>query len=411
MVGGFQARMGPWRARPGSRKAFPTLGCEEDHVVSVLVDTESMRWNSRGHDVPGPPPVRLSANPGYWGTYATPAQELAFAVEAERLGFDAIWVGEPYGNDAATVLAWYAGATTRLRLGTAVLAIPGRTPAMTAQTAATLDALSGGRLLLGLGLSGPQVSEGWHGVRFDRPLTRTREYVDVVRLALRSERVRYDGATLQLPLPDSAGKPLKLILRPLRPEVPVYLAALGPQSVRLCGEVSDGWLPWFWSPEHADDLSLPLREGAARGGRDVAQIDVAPQVVVRVDEDERAARDAVRDVVALYVGGMGSKEQNFYHRLVSSYGFEAEAVEVQELYLSGRKAEAAARLSDELIDAVCLVGSMARVADRLQAYAKAGATTLVGIPWASTAEDRLAQLRLLAEAGERSGVVTGQGTG
>jgi F420-dependent oxidoreductase-like protein len=354
--------------------------------------------------------MRLSANPGYWGAFATPQQELAFAVEAERLGFDAIWVGEPYGNDAATVLAWYAGATTRLRLGTAVLAIPGRTPAMTAQTAATLDALSGGRLLLGLGLSGPQVSEGWHGVRFDRPLARTRDYVEVVRLALRSERVRYDGPTLQLPLPDSAGKALKLILRPRRAEVPVYLAALGPQSVALCGEIADGWLPWFWCPEHADELAGPLRDGAARAGRHVPEADVAPQVVVRVDEDADAARDAVRDVVALYVGGMGSKEQNFYHRLVSSYGFEAEAVEVQELYLSGRKAEAEARLSDELIGAVCLVGSPARVADRLQAYAKAGATTLVGIPWGSSAEDRLAQLRLLAEAGERSGVVTGQGS-
>src|SRR3954454_23679594 len=167
--------------------------------------------------------VKISANPGYWGTYATPAQELAFAVECERRGFDAIWVGEPYGNDAATVLAWYAGATTRLRLGTAVLAMPGRTPAMTAQAAATLDALSGGRLLLGLGLSGPQVSEGWHRVRFDRPLTRTREYVDVVRMALRHERVQYDGDTLQLPLAGGSGKPLKLILRPVRRDVPIYL--------------------------------------------------------------------------------------------------------------------------------------------------------------------------------------------
>jgi F420-dependent oxidoreductase-like protein len=309
-------------------------------------------------------------------------------------------VGEPYGNDAATVLAWYAGATTRLRLGTAVLAMPGRTPAMTAQTAATLDALSGGRLLLGLGLSGPQVSEGWHGVRFDRPLTRTREYVDVVRMALRSEHVQYDGETVQLPLPDGPGKSLKLILRPVRREVPLYLAALGPQSVRLCGEIADGWLPWFWCPEHASSLAAPLVES----GRDLSAFDVAPQVLVRIDDDEDAARDALRDVVALYVGGMGSREQNFYHRLVVSYGFADAAREVQELYLAGDKRGAAARLPGELIDAVCLVGSPARVADRLQDYAAAGASTVVGIPWASSAEDREAQLRLLAEAGEKAGV-------
>ena len=349
----------------------------------------------------------LASNPGYWGTLATPREELAFAVASERLGFDALWLGEPYGNDAATVLAWYAGATSRLRLGTAVLAMPGRTPAMTAQTAATLDALSDGRLLLGLGLSGPQVSEGWHGVPFDRPIARTREYVEVVRMALRRERLVFDGSTVQLPLPDGPGKPLKLILLPLRPAVPVYLAALGPQSVRLCGEVADGWLPWFWSPEHAAALSAPLRDGAERAGRDVAEVDVAPQVVVRIDADERAARDAVRDVVALYVGGMGSREQNFYNALVSSYGFEDVAARVQEAYLAGDKREAERLLPDDLIDAVCLVGSPARVAERLAAYAAAGAGTFVGIPWGTSAEDRMTQLRRLAEAGERSGAITG----
>lgn len=349
--------------------------------------------------------MRLSAGPGYWGSFATPAQELAFAVECEQLGFDGIWVGEPYGHDAASVLAWYAGATTRLRLGSGVLAMPGRTPAMTAQVAATLDALSEGRLLLGLGLSGPQVSEGWHGVAFGKPLQRTREYVDVVRMALRHERLRYDGQTLQLPLPDGPGKALKLILTPRRADVPIYLAALGPQNVRLCGEIADGWLPWLWSPEHAHVQAAELEQGAARSGRGVAAIDVAPNVFVRIDEDEAAARDAVRDVVALYVGGMGSREQNFYGRLVASYGFEAAAKEVQDLYLDGNKREAAAALPDELLDTVCLVGSRGRVAERLQAYASAGATTLVGLPWATTAEDRLAQLRLLAEAGARCGAV------
>ncbi|MCW2622604.1 MAG: class F420-dependent oxidoreductase, partial [Frankiales bacterium] len=266
--------------------------------------------------------MKIGSNPGYWGTLGTPDDELVFAVESEKLGYDSIWVGEPYGHDAATVLAWYAGATTRIGLGSSVFAIPGRTAAMTAQTAATLDAISGGRFHLGLGTSGPQVSEGWHGVRFDKPLTRTREYVDVVRMALRRETVRYDGQSLRLPLPDSAGKALKLILKPLRPDIPVYLAALGPKNLQLCGEIADGWLPFWWSPEHADRVAAPLLAGLAAAGRERSDVAVVPNVFTRIDEDEAAARDVVRPVLALYLGGMGSAEENFYTRLIASYGFE-----------------------------------------------------------------------------------------
>jgi F420-dependent oxidoreductase-like protein len=333
------------------------------------------------------------------------AEELGFAQESERLGFDSVWVGEPYGNDAVTVLAWFAGATSRIRLGSAILAIPGRTATMTAQTAATLDAISGGRLLLGLGTSGPQVSEGWHGVPFAHQLQRTREYVDVVRMALRREVVRYDGETIRLPLPDGPGKALKLIMRPLRAEVPIYLAALGPRNVALCGEIADGWLPLWWAPEHAARLAEPLHEGQDAAGRARDSVTVVPNVMVRVDADEQAARDLVRPMLALYVGGMGSREKNFYNRLIASYGYEDVARRVQDLYLDGRRDEATALIPDDLVDLVCLCGAPDRIVDRLSAYAHAGADTLMGIPMALSPEDRLGQLRLLAEAAERSGVV------
>ena len=347
----------------------------------------------------------LGANVGYFGMLGAVSEELRFARESERLGFDSLWVGEPYGNDAATVLAWFAGATSRIRLGSAILAIPGRTAAMTAQTAATLDAISGGRLILGLGTSGPQVSEGWHGVPFARQLTRTREYIDVARMALRREVVRYDGQTIQLPLPDGPGKALKLIMRPVRAEVPIYLAAMGPRNVRLCGEIADGWLPLWWAPEHAARLAQPLHEGREAAGRSRDSVAVVPNVMVRIDPDEQAARDLVRPMLALYVGGMGSREQNFYHRLIASYGYEDIATRVQDLYLDGHQREATALIPDDLIDLVCLCGSAARVADRLGAYAHAGADTLMAIPAATSHEDRLTQLRLLADAAEHSDTI------
>jgi F420-dependent oxidoreductase-like protein len=325
------------------------------------------------------------------------AEQLAAAREAETLGYDSVWTAEAYGSDAATILAWLAGATSRIKLGAAVFQMPGRTPAMTAMTAATIDQLSQGRMILGLGSSGPQVAEGWHGQRFARQLQRTREYVEVVRLALSRQRVEYHGETLELPLPDGPGKALKLTIAPYQERMPIYLAAIGPRNTALAGEIADGWIPTFFSPEHVELFREHLTEGAARSGRSLDDLDIAPTVNAFVSDDLELARNMMRPGLALYVGGMGSRRQNFYNALVRRYGFEAAAEEVQELYLSGRKEEACRALPDELIDLVSLCGPRERVAERLEAYRAAGVGTLILSPMAFTAEDQAAQLRALAE--------------
>jgi F420-dependent oxidoreductase-like protein len=349
--------------------------------------------------------MRLGVNVGYWGLGLTAEQQLQIVREAEAIGYESVWAAEAYGSDAATVLAWLAAGTERIRLGSAIFQMPGRSAAMTAMTAATLDQISGGRFLLGLGPSGPQVSEGWHGVRFARQLQRTREYVEVVRMALRRERVEYDGETIELPLPDGPGKALKLMISPVQERIPVYLAAMGPKNVALTGEIADGWLPFLFSPEHVADFRPLLEEGAERAGRSLEGFDIAPSVNVLISDDVDAARDAMRPVLALYVGGMGSREKNFYNRLVTSYGFEEAAREVQDLYLDGRKDEAAAALPPELIDTVTLCGTADRVRDRLAVYAGAGVGTLGISPMAFDAEQRLEQLRLVAELAEAAAAV------
>src|SRR6266702_6603228 len=250
---------------------------------------------------------------------------LEIAQAAERLGYDSLWTAEAYGSDAATPLAWLAAGTTRIQLGAGIFQIPGRIAAMTAMTAATIDQISGGRMLLGLGTSGPQVSEGWHGVRFPKQLERTRDYVAVVRMALAHKPVECHGQTLELPLPDGPGKVLKLTIRPVQERIPIYLAVLGPKNLALAGEIADGWLPVYFSPEHVSRLRVPLEEGAARAGRSLDEFRICPSVNVMISDDLESARNAMRPIVALYVGGMGSREQNFYNRLVSSYGFEREA--------------------------------------------------------------------------------------
>ena len=340
--------------------------------------------------------MKLGLNVGYWGLGAPPPQQLALVQEAERLGFDSVWAAEAYGSDAATVLAWLAGQTSAIRLGAAVFQIPARSAAMTAMTAATLDHLSDGRFMLGLGSSGPQVSEGWHGVRFGRQLQRTREYVDVVRLALQGERLEYHGETLDLPLPDGPGKALKLTIGPVQDRIPVFLAAIGHRNTALAGEIADGWLPILVAPEHLAGVRASLDEGIARAGRSAADVEVAPTVTVRVDDDLDAARDAMRGYLGLYVGGMGSREKNFYNRLVASYGFEDAAREVQDRFLAGDKEGAMAALPAELIDAVTLCGPADRVRDRLEAFRAAGVGTLILSPMAWTLEDRIAQLRSIA---------------
>ncbi len=349
--------------------------------------------------------MKLGVNVGYWGLGLTSEQQLEIVQEAERIGYDSVWAAEAYGSDTATVLAWLAAGTERIHVCSGIFQMPARSPAMTAMTAATIDQLSGGRFRLGLGPSGPQVSEGWHGVRFARQLQRTREYVDVVRMALRRERLEYHGETIELPLPDGPGKALKLTISPVQEEIPIYLAAIGPKNVALTGEIADGWLPIFLAPEHLDVLMGPLEEGAQRAGRSLDDFDIAPTVNVLISDDVEAARDAMRPILALYVGGMGSREKNFYNALVQRYGFEDAAREVQDLYLEGKKEEAAAALPAELIDTVTLCGPEDRVRDRLAVYAQAGVGTLGVSPMAFDAESRLEQLKLVAELAEAAAAV------
>ena len=342
--------------------------------------------------------MRLGVHIGYWGLGLTAADQLRIVQEAERLGFDSVWTAEAYGSDAATILAWLAGRTETIKLGSAIFQMPGRSAAMTAMTAATLDQLSDGRMLLGIGSSGPQVAEGWHGQRFAKQLARTREYVAVVRMALGRKRLEFEGETLQLPLPDGPGKALKLTIAPVQESIPVYLAAIGPKNTTLAGEIADGWLPTLLSPEHLDEFRPLLEEGAARvPGKSLDGFDVAPTVNVMVSDDVEAARDAMRPFLALYIGGMGSREKNFYNGLAVRYGFEDAAREVQDLYLDGKREEAGAALPDALIDQVTLCGPADRVRERLRVYREAGVGTMIVSPMAFDADARLEQLRLVAE--------------
>jgi F420-dependent oxidoreductase-like protein len=341
--------------------------------------------------------MKLGLMVGYWGLGMGPQDQLDVVQEAERLGFDSAWAAEAYGSDAATVLAWLAAGTTTIKLGSAIFQMPGRSPAMTAMTAATIDELSGGRMLLGIGSSGPQVAEGWHGQRFGRQLQRTREYVAVVRKALSRERLEFKGETLELPLPDGPGKALKLTIAPRQERIPIYLAAIGPKNTALAGEIADGWIPTFFSPEYVADFRELLQTGADRAGRSLEGFDIAPTVQTYVSDDRTAARDVMRPGLALYIGGMGSRKQNFYNALVQRYGFEDAAREVQDLYLDGKRGEAGAALPGELIDMVFLCGPRDVVRERLAAYRDAGVGTLMVTPMAFDRQERIEQLRAVAE--------------
>src|SRR6059058_3892887 len=320
--------------------------------------------------------VKLGLHIGYWGLGLDAAQQLQLVQEAERLGYDSVWTAEAYGSDAATILAWLAGQTTSIRLGAGIFQMPARSAAMTAMTAATIDGISDGRMILGIGSSGPQVAEGWHGQRFAKQLQRTREYVAVVRMALARERVEFHGDTLDLPLPDGPGKALKLTIAPVQERIPIYLAAIGPKNTALAGEIADGWIPTLFSPEHVSELRPLLEEGAARSGKSLDGFDIAPTVNVFITDDIESARNAMRPFIALYVGGMGSREQNFYNQLVQRYGFEAEAQTIQDLYLEGKREEAMAAIPETLIDTVSLCGPKDVIRDRLAAYRDAGVGTL-----------------------------------
>jgi F420-dependent oxidoreductase-like protein len=342
--------------------------------------------------------VRLGLNVGYWGLGMTASDQLELVREADTAGFHSVWAAEAYGSDAATVLGWLAAQTSEIRIGSAIFQMPGRSPAMTAMTAATLDQLSDGRMLLGIGTSGPQVAEGWHGQRFAKQLQRTREYVEILRKALARERLVYEGETYELPLPDGPGKALKLMIAPVQERIPIYIAAIGPNNMRLTGEIADGWLPVFFSPEHVGESRALLDEGAARAGRTLGEdFDIAPTVNVAIHDDLDSARDRMRHFIALYVGGMGSRDRNFYNQLVQRYGFEDAAREIQDLYLDGKKDEAAAAVPPELIDTVALVGPHDRVRERLEVYREAGVGTLIAAPVAIEPAEGRRMVRELAE--------------
>jgi F420-dependent oxidoreductase-like protein len=304
------------------------------------------------------------------------------AREAEALGYDSVWVAEAWGSDAVSLLAWVGASTSRVGLGTAILQIPSRTPALTAMTAATLDRLSGGRLLLGLGASGPQVVEGWHGVPYGRPVSRTREAIEIVRRVLeRAEPLVYHGESYTIPLEGGTGlgKPLKLMMPPLRPSIPIYLAALGPRNVALAAELADGWLPIFYSPFHAEVFRESLDLGFSRRSveRRAVPFDIAPAVSVALGPDLDACFDALRPGLALYIGGMGAKGTNFYNDLTCRYGYEKEAAIIQDHYLAGRKREAIGAVPSALVDQVALCGPKERIAERIAIWKEAGVTTLL----------------------------------
>ncbi len=325
--------------------------------------------------------MRLGLNIAYWGANA--GLDMDLVLEAERLGYDSVWAAEAWGSDAVTVLSWIAARTERIKAGSAILQMPARTPAMTAMTAVTLNELSGGRFLLGLGLSGPQVVEGWHGVAYGKPLGKTREYVSIVRDAIaRREPLEHDGDHYQIPYRgDDAtglGKPLRMITHP-KHAVPIYLASIGPKNVQLTAEIADGWLPVFYSPERAGTVFGPMiAAGFAAAGdpNKAATFDIAPSVAALISDDVEAARNSVRPGLALYIGGMGSKGRNFYNDLACRYGFEQAAAEIQDHYLAGKPFAAGNAVPEALIDEVSLVGTRDMVRDRLAAWRDSGVTTL-----------------------------------
>ena len=342
--------------------------------------------------------MRLGLHVGYWGLGLSAEQQLELVREAEQAGWHSVWAAEAYGSDAATVIAWLAANTDRIKIGSAIFQMPARSPAMTAMTAATLDHLSNGRVILGIGSSGPQVAEGWHGQRFGKQLLRTREYVAILRKALARERLEFDGDYYELPLPDGPGKALKLMIGPVQERIPIYIAAIGPKNTALTGEIADGWMPTLLSPEHLGEFKQHLEEGAARSGRAIDDgFDIAPHVNVSIDDDVERARDTMRPYLALYVGGMGSREKNFYNQVVQRYGFEDAARKVQDLYLDGKKDEAAAALPDELIDQTALCGPRERIAERLDVYRDAGVGTIITTPMSFDTEERKRMVHTLAE--------------
>lgn len=327
--------------------------------------------------------MKLGLNIGYFGTAI--ADDFTIISTVEDLGYDSVWTAEAYGSDALTPLAWIAAKTERIKIGSAVFQMPARTPAMTAMSAATLDVMSNGRFLLGLGVSGPQVVEGWHGRPYGKPLGVTREYVAILRkIFAREEPVTFDGDYFQLPYTAQGatglGKPLKIMQKPKNPDLPILIAAIGPRNVQLTAEIADGWLPVFLSPDRVAEMygSL-LTEGFSLSSEanKADRFEIAPTVQALVTDDLDHGRMTMKPFLALYIGGMGAKGTNFYNDLAHRYGYGEVADKIQDLYLSGKKMEAVQSVPDSLVDELCLVGPKERIADRMDAWRDAGVTTMI----------------------------------
>lgn len=325
--------------------------------------------------------MRLGIMTGYSGSKIELPMDLI--LEADKLGYYAVWTSEAYGSDSITPLAWIGALTKQIKLGTAIMQMPARTPAMTAMTAITLDQLSGGRMLLGLGLSGPQVVEGWHGTAYGKPLGKSREYVEIMRkIFAREEALVHDGEHYQIPYAEKdatgLGKPLKSIIHG-RPDIPIYLASIGPKNVTLTAEIADGWLPIFFSPDkYSETYQQYVDAGFAKAGqgKSIEDFDIAPSVTVILEEDLEMAYNQMKPQLALYIGGMGAKGKNFYFDLACRYGFEAEAETIQNLYLSGDRGGAMMAVPNDLIDEVALIGSKDRIKDRVQLWKDSPITTM-----------------------------------
>jgi F420-dependent oxidoreductase-like protein len=325
--------------------------------------------------------MKLGYMIGYWGA-GPPAGIPEGLAEAERLGFDSCWTAEAYGSDALTPLAWWGAATERIKLGTSICQLSARTPTAMAMAALTLDHLSGGRFVLGLGASGPQVAEGWYGDDYRRPLARTREYVEIVRQVIAREKpVEFHGERYQLPNPQGTGlgKPLKSIVHPLRPDLPIYIAAEGPKNVALAAEIADGWLPMFYAPRSDGFYREALAEGFARPGarRKPDEFEVACHVPIIVGDDVEAVANFYRPALALYIGGMGAREVNFHNDVFARMGYLQEAKHIQDLYLDGKKEEAAAAVPLQLVEDVALVGPKEKIRDDLERWRESTVTTMI----------------------------------
>jgi F420-dependent oxidoreductase-like protein len=337
--------------------------------------------------------MRIQLALGYW-PWVSYEEQLAMAKQADEQGIDGVWVSEAWGQDAVSILAILADRTERVHLGSALMQIPARQPTTAAMAAATIDVISDGRFRMGLGVSGPQVSEGWYGVPFSRPLKRTREYVEVVRKAWAREVVAYEGEEFQLPSEGGTGlgKPLKLMISPVQETVPIYLGAIGPKAIVQTGEIADGWLPAFFNPHDAGDLLAGLDEGLEKSGRTRDAIDIAPLVPVAVEEKLEDAHNAVKPFIAFYLGGMGAKGRNFYVDLCEKYGFGTEANEIQDRFLAGDRMGAVNAVTEDIIEVGAIAVTPDQLDDRLAAYADAGADSLVAMAFGAGRDNAIEQL-------------------